>query len=347
MDYSRAALRESLDELGLDPERARDFVDRRVMAEFESRFGEPDLERLFTALNEDPADYLGVVATSMLVTYAVLGEIEKDVFEVDATHGPLRPLLRLRLPRIERWTLRRASIGLLDRGIDPRGRRFGITIGLPRRFPPVSSTVGVVRFPRLRIELPLSVTRSQPELHSPMHPENATTTCYGSRSGRIGIVTAGHAVKGLAPQRQVALDTGEFGRLIRSGYRPIDAAFIEIPHPPSGLESLPVRVFPVPGDELLVRTRRSAVRRAIADVGLTRVEPNFRDYPLNFLIDAPFARGDSGALVRLVSGEALGIYVGSQRRLLPTGAGTAVAGVAQNFAQAMYALKLQPLDSED
>lgn len=348
MEYSREALRESLRALDLPPENAREFVDQRVLTELDARFNGPALERLSGALEMDVLDYRDLITTSMLATYAIVGELARGIYEVDRPFLGRRPI-RIPLTRIDWWLMRRATVGLLERGVDPDGRQFGVTVDLPRYYPPIPPTTAMLRFPRLGRDLPLLITRARVELHGCVHPANATTSCYGDRGGALGIVTAGHAVDGLVSHDPVPLDSGQSGALLHSGYRPIDAAFIEVPDPPPALEPLPLLRFPTAGDELLVATRQWGVRRTVVDAGLTQLDPRFRDYPLNFLINHPFEQGDSGSLVTLLSGEAIGIYVGAQWRVLPSrsierGANVRTrAGLVQNFAQAVYTLGVHPL----
>lgn len=348
MEYSREALRESLRALDLPPEDARGFVDPRVLAELERRFSDEQLERLSVTLERDVVDYRDLITTSMLATYAIAGELSRGIFEVDSSFLGGRPI-RIPLARMDWWLMRRATAGLLERGVDPEGRRFGVTVDLPGFYPPIAPTTLTLRLPRLGRDLPLLVTRARLDLHGCVHPANATTSCYAQRDGTVGVVTAGHAVEGLTSRARVPLDSGRSGALIRSGYRPIDAAFIAVPDPPPALEPLPLVRFPTAGDELLVGTRQSAVPRTVVDVGLTQLDPRFRDYPLNFLIDRPFEQGDSGSLVTLLSGEAIGIYVGAQWRVLPNGSaqhaanGRMLAGLVQNLAQAVYTLGVHPL----
>lgn len=353
MEYSPAVLRESLLNLDLPPESARDLVDERVLMELDTRFGDAGLERLSAALEGDlfdgnVFDYRDLITASMLATYSALGEIARGNVQVERLDFGRR---RIRLPvaRIDWWVMRRATVGLLEPGVDADGRRFGVTVDLPNYFPPIHPATGTLFFPRLRRSLPLLITRAQVELHESLHPANATRSCFGVRNGAVGVVTAGHAVEGLASEEAVPLDAGRTGILLHSGYRPIDAAFIGISEPTPALAPLPTLRFVTAGDELMVCTRRSAVRRTVVDAGLTQLDPRFRDYPLNFLMDEPLQPGDSGSLVTLLSREAVGIYVGAQWRLLPSGRsgdGTSErtpAGLVQNFAQAMYALRVRPL----
>ncbi len=86
--------------------------------------------------------------------------------------------------------------------------------------------------------------------------------------------------------------------------------------------------------EIVAWIERGALSRTVASacnsLGLYRT----RLHPVLFFLDRPCVPGDSGALVRLTSGEAAGLYTGAQP--LPATGGN--SGRVLNFAQAMFAL---------
>ena len=169
---------------------------------------------------------------------------------------------------------------------------------------------GVMSFLRLGVKLPLSVSLDQIELHRFEEPRHATAACFARMADELGVVVAGHSFQGANYGDTVPLASGASGYFLRSGYKPIDAAFVATPWVSPKLRQLRWREFPIVGDEVTIRTRGDVERRAVVQVNNTLVKPGFSDYPVIFYMNRGCAYGDSGALVRLATGEAIGIYTG-------------------------------------
>jgi hypothetical protein len=232
------------------------------------------------------------------------------------------------------------AVGLFDPERETTG--FGIVLNIPQT-PDVSfGIVGELEFPRLERKFPFAVRTVLTELHAapnPIKPAKATTACWAKcdKTGQWGVITAGHAIGSVAGMA-IGLDDGTTGISHRCFWQPVDAAFVLTPSPSYGPALLPVIHFPAAGLAVEVECQTGNKSRTVAaacnSLGFFRT----RQYPVNFFLDKPADAGDSGALVSTSSGEACGIYLGSQPS--PDTGGT--SGLALNFAQAMFALDTTP-----
>lgn len=348
MEFSRSDVRRALDIADVPEDRARRAAPAAVLSSLEGRrrriirFWE-DADRRRDGEPGDGAEKeLRAVTRSTLLTYAFVSEIQDGETIVDRVPGvPLGAELSDAIRAF-------GAVGL----IQPQGAKsppvLGVSLYLPHD---VDDGFWIlerrpdgrplwVDFPRLRTRLPLVVVRVERELHGAPNLVRATTTCYAMRGNVPGIIVAGHSVANSRPGDLLDLDDGGRGYLDLSRYQPIDAAFIELPYSLSHLRDLPLVEYPTVGDDVIVQTRGGDQRRQVAQVSNTIVSPNFADYPIVLYLDRGCSRGDSGALIRLDrTGEAVGIYTGTHRPRDPHIA--EALGIAQNMAQAVYALGVQ------
>jgi hypothetical protein len=297
---------------------------------------EPPFELVPTDVSDEVAGWVeridmeerGLIARSTRWTYAIFSEFELRQVELERGFSP--------------WMfigphLSRVSVGLFD----PEAERgFGIIIDVPPWPGPSFIVVDSLLFPRLGARFPLALRQSQIELHL-HHPANATSACWAQcNSTHVwGVLTAGHAVRSNRQGRPVALKSGDYGILYRSYYQPIDAAFVRVPNPPSNPNPLSVLSFPAAGQPVTVECQAGPEKRTIFAANDNMGVTNTRNHAVMFHLDEPCNRGDSGSLVRMLTGEAAGIYAGKQetpRR--PSG----VCGLVQNFEQAIFALNVTP-----
>lgn len=348
MEFSRSDVRRALDRADVPENLARRAVPEVVLSSLEGRrrriirFWEDADRRRDGEPRDDAEAEFRAVNRSTLLTYAFVSEIQDGETTVDRVPGvpvgvDLREVIRAF-----------GAVGL----IQPRGAEsppvLGVALHLPHdddggfwlrhRLPDARPLW--VDFPRLRTRLPLVVVDVERELHGAPNLVGATTTCYAVRGNVPGIIVAGHSVVNSRPGDLLDLDDGGHGYLGLSRYQPIDAAFIELPYSLSRLRDLPVVDYPTVGDDVIVQTRGGEQHRQVAQVSNTIVSPNFSDYPIVLYLDRGCSRGDSGALIRLDrTREAVGIYTGTHRARDPYI--PEALGIAQNMAQAVYALGVQ------
>lgn len=279
-------------------------------------------------------DDRALVARSVRWTYAIFAELGLRQFQVVDSFVPWQFWV---------WgshghDLFGTTVGLFDPDREEKG--FGLCLDMPGWGGPSFYIVAHLRFPRLAQTFPLAVRRTRTELHAAPNPLGATTACWGrcNATGNWGIVTAGHAIGTSLPGVSVMLDDGTTGLSHRSFWQPIDAAFVLTMAPSPAPAMLPVLNFPAAGVPVIVECRSGALNRTVAaacnSLGFFRT----RSWPVLFFLDNPCAPGDSGALVRLSSGDAGGIYLGADP--CPDTGGT--SGRVLNFAQAMFALDATP-----
>ena len=346
MKYTPDDLLSALGNVRLRYDLARAVVDSRITSEFDDRLrsgravdlGDGTLR--VEALSDEAQE---LASFSGIVTYAFLGEIDRGAFEVflGDEQIPAPPNLRALLGRL-------AAVGLIE---GPRSfgvPTFGISLKLPIEFAPDTTESladllsGSVFFERLDAWLPLVTTWGRTELHQLQHPLHATAACFATMAGRLGVIAAGHSLDGAQPGSAVPLAWNREGRFVRSGYQPIDAAFVSIHSAPLELEPLVVRAYPTVGDAVNIETKRGPVDRHVVQVNNTMVGPHFSEYPVMFYMDGGCTTGDSGALISLEpGGEAIGIYTGTHRAADPNAAEP--LGIGQNFAQAVYTLGVEPM----
>jgi len=136
----------------------------------------------------------------------------------------------------------------------------------------------------------------------------------------------------------VPLSDGSTGLSHRSFWQPIDAAFVVTVAPCIQPSPLAIHNFPAAGIPVDVECRSSTQRRRVASACNSLGFYKTRTFPVLFFMDNPCNPGDSGALVRLPRGAAIGIYNGSE----PSPDTGATSGRVLNFAQAMFALDTTP-----
>lgn len=290
-----------------------------------------DLERWIQRSEaEDPL----LLARSTQWTYAIFSEIElgQYSFVPPFVASPEFPWLLYLSDRLER-----ASVGLFDVDFHPG---FGIIVEVPSLPAPQFTVLTTLFFPRLRATFPLAVRESgfEPHLH---HPATATSACWAQcNSTRLwGVLTAGHALRRNRPGGSVSLAGGGQGILVRSGYQPIDAAFVTLPHPPATPRPLGVLSFPAAGQPVTVECRSGPQHRTIVTTMNSMGVNMTSAFAVLFYLDDPCVPGDSGSLVRIMSGEAAGVYKGAMTTpVLPSG----VCGIVQNFEQAIFTLGVTP-----
>lgn len=167
---------------------------------------------------------------------------------------------------------------------------------------------------------------------------NATAACWTAKtgSGKVdGILTAKHAIAGIARGRNVAMAGGGFGKLVDFCDGSVDAAVIDPPSRPNNPVSLPMDVDPMIGLGIEFNGVTSGLKSGT--ISKTWVFPTDDDPydPQRVHFDITGKPGDSGALVRLVStGAAIGIYTG-----VKTGASTR-SGMSQAIWQATSLLNI-------
>jgi hypothetical protein len=346
MVFERDDLRSGLDRLGLDPSRAREELPAETARQLDARAEREPREEL--AGRDYEVAERDLTQQSAYVTYALLAELERGDVEVWAV-DPDGASLALTADELRDLLRTRGAVGLLEPALHPERETFGITIRYPQRseLPPAW---GYVEFLRLGIRAPLLGYSVRAVNHAPPNPKNATTTCFArDDADRSGVITAAHAVAGKVPRgRPFLLDTGATALLRHVAPRLIDAAFLETPALSPGTVALDILEFPAPGDPVVIETKTGKRPRTVTEVNGRVTGPYFTDYPVMIYLDDHLDPGDSGALVRAITGEGVGIYKGAQQlRHHPRQASpVAPIGVVQNLTQALYALQAIPLEEK-
>lgn len=318
MEYSDSYLREVLPRE--DPPEA--YVPAEVNEEIARWFGREEVE--------DQA----LVARSTRWTYALFNELRLNQGRVRWQPSPYWPFDRgwhlLGMP---------LTVGLFDQQTEERG--FGLIAHVPQEadrgsFLGPFAIVADVEFPRLRATFPFAFRQGAYVDHALIHPQIATASSWARcNTTRLwGVLTAGHAIGGTSPGKIVPLDDGTTGYLVRSHHPPIDAAFVNTAPPPAS-QPLSIRRFPATGQPVLGDLKSGPDRRTVVHVDSAMGVVNTRVYPVQLFLNAPFAPGDSGALIRTPGHEAVGIYLGS---LVTPQVPGGFAGRALNFEQATLAL---------
>ena len=276
-----------------------------------------------------------LLARSVRWTYSIFSELG---------FGHYR-LMNIRLPLTQiAWGMRShgllemSSVGLYDPDREERG--FGLCIDVLGDVEQGFDIIGYIQFTRLQQTFPLAVRHVITELHSAPNPVNATTSCWAkcNATGDWGVITAGHAVGTSLQGVSVPMDDGSVGILRRSFWQPIDAAFVITPAPQHQPNLLQICNFPAAGIPVAVECQSRIENRKVASACNSQGFYKTRSWPVLFFLDNPCISGDSGALVRLRTGEAAGIYLGAEPS--PVTGGT--SGRALNFAQAMFSLHTTP-----
>lgn len=279
-------------------------------------------------------DFIGedrrLIARSTFWTYAIFSELGLGRYGSDRF-----PDL---LPLIMQW-LKRAAFGLFDQDREKAG--IGFTIDVPRWEGPEFAIIDRISFPLLGdVTFPIAIRQTEIE-HHVAHPRGATSACWAQCNTTFswGVLTAGHAVGGNRPGRTVPMASGNIGLLGRSYFQPVDAAFVLTPPPNHNPTPLPVLSFASMGLPVFVDCQSGSVARTVVDVQHNCGVLNTREVGVTLCLDQPVSKGDSGALIRVANGDAVGLYRGSMK--LP-GASKDSRGLAQNFEQAILALDVLP-----
>ena len=268
----------------------------------------------------------GLIDRSRLWTYAMFSELALGQVRLRSVVGWW--------PRADGVVHAELTIGLYDAQAEKAGFGFCVNVLASDRAP--FDIVGEIEFVRLGQSFPFATRATATELHTATNPSNATAACWAKTNskGQWGIITAAHAVNGVAPGHGVAMDDGSTGILEPHFYQPIDAAMILSPKPFGPLSPLPIVNFPTTGDAVTITARSGSLSRSVISVGNPSGFYQTRSFALLFFLDNPGVGGDSGALIQLATGEACGIYCGAE----PVPGTSGKTGRALNFAQAMFAL---------
>tara|TARA_R110002167_G_scaffold135138_1_gene321481 strand:- start:1279 stop:2256 length:978 start_codon:yes stop_codon:yes gene_type:complete len=235
--------------------------------------------------------------------------------------------------------VRQLAIGLFDPSLERKG--FGLIATLPAWEGPSFHVVAEIKFPRLRQIFPLVFRHALIEPHALQHPHLGTSACWAQcrTSRQWGILTSGHVVGGNGIGFSVPMASGQNGALIRSFYQPVDAAFVDIHSKPDQPTLLPYLRFPAAGQSVIIQTKAGALqRRIVAPMNASNVY-HTREFAVLVQMDKPCEMYDSGALVSLPSGEAVGIYKG---KCETEDTATPIVGLIQSMQQATYALNVDP-----
>lgn len=226
------------------------------------------------------------------------------------------------------------SFGLYDQEAGESG--LGIIVDVPLWPGQPLLVVDYVSFPRLgNMRFPVALRQSELELHI-AHPQGGTATCWAqcNSSGQWGFLTAGHVVSGNHPGWPVPLAGGGSGALLRSHYQPVDAAFVN-GLSPANTSPVSVLSFPGVGMAVDVLCQSGTQSRTVVQVTNNMGVLHTRSIGIYVYLDQPASPGDSGALVRTTTGDAVGIYSG---QMTAPGHPNGLCGYAQNFEQAIFAL---------
>lgn len=281
----------------------------------------------------------GLTARATRWTYAVFSELALGRFVLEWSFLQYLPDRYSLLGRFWERHFENASFGLFDQKAEGAG--LGIIINVPRGPGPSFQVVDLATFPRLNNQrFPIAIRQSEIDLHV-SHLLNATSACWAQcqfNPAVWGVLTAGHAISGNHSGRSVAMASGHNWTLERSFYQPIDAAFVK-GTPPTSPSPLGVLAFPAPSMAATVHCQSGAKAKTIVEVTNNCGVLHTMSVGILVYLDIPETAGDSGALVTVASGDAVGIYKGCMQ--VP-GPPPGVRGLAQNFEQAIYALDVDP-----
>lgn len=325
MRYSDSYLREFLV--------AEDPPEGAVPGEVLDEVGQ-GLERGYSSERGEPSDRQ-LVARATRWTYAVFSELGLGRFQLERYQpGYWRNEFWLNGGLLTAGA-HNASFGLFDEDTGERG--LGIIIDVPLFPGPSFLIVDYVAFPRLGgARFPVALRQSDVELHIE-HPFGATSACWAQckQTQQWGFLTAGHAVSGNRPGRLVPMAGGGSRSLARSYYQPVDAAFVHGGAPLDNPPQLSVLSFPAVGMTVEVLCQACPLNRTIVQVTNNLGVLHTRSIGIYVYLDQPASPGDSGALVRTMGGDAVGIYSG---QMLIPGPAPSLCGLAQNVEQAIFAL---------
>jgi hypothetical protein len=281
----------------------------------------------------------GLTARATRWTYAVFSELGLGRFALDRPFFQHWPDEYPPLGALVGRDLENISFGLFDQKAEADG--LGIIIDVPQRPGPSFQVVDYTTFPRLNNRrFPVAIRQSEIDLHA-SHLSNATSACWAQcqlNPAVWGVLTAGHAISGNHPGRSVPMASGSSWTLERSYYQPVDAAFVK-GTPPASRSPLGVLAFPALSMAATVHCQSGAKAKTIVEVTNNCGVLHTVSVGILVYLDTPETAGDSGALVTVGNGDAVGIYKGGMQ--VP-GPPPGVRGLAQNFEQAIYALDVDP-----
>lgn len=280
-----------------------------------------------------------LIARSTFWTYAIFSELGLGRYRSES--------LSRRFRRNRPWftlssadfNMKRVSFGLFDKDHEQAG--IGFTIDAPEWDGPEFEIIDRLSFPRLGgVTFPFAIRQTEIE-HHVAHPRGATSACWAQciNTAHWGVLTAGHAVNGNRPGRAVAMASGSIASLGRSYFQPVDAAFLLTPEPGHKPSPLPVLSFASMGLPVIAECQAGPIPRTVVEVQNNCGVLDTREIGVTLCVDKPFSKGDSGALIRVETGHAVGLYRGSMK--VPN-APTGFRGLAQNFEQAILALDILP-----
>ncbi|VVT00539.1 hypothetical protein [Erythrobacter sp. EC-HK427] len=212
---------------------------------------------------------------------------------------------------------------------------------MPQWHGPEFLVIDRLSFPLLGdIAFPFAIRQTEIE-HHVAHPIGATSACWAQcrTTSLWGVLTAGHAVNGNRPGRAVPMASGNTASLCRSYFQPVDAAFVLTPAPGHKPTPLPILSFASMGLPVVVDCQSGSVSRTVVKVQNNCGVLNTREVGVTLCLDQPASEGDSGALIRVANGDAVGLYGGLMKA---PSTPTDLRGLAQNFEQAILALDVLP-----
>lgn len=281
----------------------------------------------------------GLIARSTFWTYAIFSELGLGRYRSERFYERFwrdTPWFMLAGPN---FNMKQISFGLFDQDREEAG--IGFTIDAPQWDGPEFTIIDRLSFPLLGgVTFPLAIRQTEIE-HHVANPCGATSACWAQcrTTSLWGVVTAGHAINGNRPGRAVPMASGNTASLGRSYFQPVDAAFVLTPAPDHKPTPLSVLSFASMGLPVTVDCQSGSVPRTVVDVQNNCGVLNTREVGVTLCIDQPASKGDSGALIRVANGDAVGLYRGSMKSPnSPTG----FRGLAQNFEQAILALDVLP-----
>lgn len=290
--------------------------------------------------NTQSGDNLELVRRSRSWTYAMFSELQLSQW----TLKPNSPDNLERCTALFDGLLERGAIGLFDKLAEDSA--FGLILTSRVQLRRKAEKIGDIFFPRLCESFPVWLRYGEITLQNPPNPANATASSWAKcrTYQNWGILTAGHAVAGLAPGGTVIFKPNPApisGQLSRSSFPVIDAAFISAPLPPRSKapRPLPSMQFPTAGQTVNISLQSGAVTRHIVATMNTLGVLRTTSFAVLSYIDQAFNPGDSGALVCDGLPSAAGIYLGSMTTQQAPGGSV---GLVQNFEQAVYALNVDP-----
>lgn len=288
-------------------------------------------------------DFIGedreLITRSTFWTYAIFSELGLGRYRSERFYGRFwrdRPWFT---PTVTDFNMKRVSFGLFDKDREEEG--IGFAIDVPQWDGPEFAIIDRLSFPLLGgATFPFAIRQTEIELHV-AHLNGATSACWAQcrTTSLWGVLTAGHAVNGTRPGCAVPMASGNTASLGRSYFQPVDAAFVLTPAPSHKPTPLPLLSFASMGLPVIIDCQSGSVSRTVVDVQNNCGVLNTREVGVTLCLDQPVFKGDSGALIRIANGEAVGLYRGSMKA---PGAPTGFRGIAQNFEQAILALDVIP-----